>query len=183
VERQAAVGRQRRCRRHSISGARRGTLDRIRDSRNRHEYTGNTARFAAGHPEAADHGYRAVHEMTVAAKAIIAAFYGNGPRLSYWNSCSTGGRQGLMEAQRSRPTTTGSSPARPSTSARSADLGVDRAGGHKDDASYFRAKAPAIIARRSRGDARDGVTDGLIRTRAAVRSRASRAAAGTRRRA
>ena len=38
--------------------------------------------------------------MTVAAKDIIAAFYGSRPGLSYWNSCSTGGRQGLMEAQR-----------------------------------------------------------------------------------
>ena len=47
-----------------------------------------------------DYGYRAVHEMTVAAKAIIGAFYGNAPRLSYWNGCSTGGRQGLMEALR-----------------------------------------------------------------------------------
>src|SRR5262249_12045378 len=32
--------------------------------------------------------------------AIIAAYYGRGPRLSYWEGCSTGGRQGLMEAQR-----------------------------------------------------------------------------------
>ena len=38
--------------------------------------------------------------MTVQAKAIIAAFYGNAPRLSYWNGCSTGGKQGLTEAQR-----------------------------------------------------------------------------------
>ena len=47
-----------------------------------------------------DYGYRAVHEMTVAAKAIVAAFYGAGPKRLYWNGCSLGGRQGLMEAQR-----------------------------------------------------------------------------------
>ena len=47
-----------------------------------------------------DFAYRAVHEMTVQSKAIVTAFYGHGPRLSYWNGCSTGGRQGLMEAQR-----------------------------------------------------------------------------------
>jgi len=47
-----------------------------------------------------DFGYRAVHEMTVAAKLIVNAFYGARPKLSYWNGCSTGGRQGLMEAQR-----------------------------------------------------------------------------------
>ena len=38
--------------------------------------------------------------MTVKAKAIIQAFYGSVPRLSYWNGCSTGGRQGLKEAQK-----------------------------------------------------------------------------------
>jgi feruloyl esterase len=59
------------------------------------------ASFAMGHPEKlADFGWRAVHEMTVKSKAITAAFYGRTPRLAYWNGCSTGGRQGLMEAQR-----------------------------------------------------------------------------------
>jgi feruloyl esterase len=38
--------------------------------------------------------------MTVQGKAITAAYYGSGPRLAYWNGCSTGGRQALMEAQR-----------------------------------------------------------------------------------
>jgi feruloyl esterase len=56
--------------------------------------------FALGHPEkVVDLGYRAVHEMTVVAKALIAAFYGDGPKFSYWNGCSQGGRQGLREAQ------------------------------------------------------------------------------------
>jgi feruloyl esterase len=64
-------------------------------------HTGNTGKFALGHPEKMiDFGYRSEHEMTVAAKAIIAAYYGDGPRLSYWNGCSTGGRQALTEAQR-----------------------------------------------------------------------------------
>jgi feruloyl esterase len=57
--------------------------------------------FAVGHPEkVVDFSHRAVHEMTVKAKAILAAHYSRGPRFSYWNGCSTGGRQGLMEAQR-----------------------------------------------------------------------------------
>lgn len=47
-----------------------------------------------------DYGYRAIHEMTVKAKAIIDAHYGEAPAYSYFNGCSTGGRQGLMEAQR-----------------------------------------------------------------------------------
>jgi feruloyl esterase len=47
-----------------------------------------------------DYGFRAIHEMTVKAKAIIDAHYGEVPAYSYFNGCSTGGRQGLMEAQR-----------------------------------------------------------------------------------
>ena len=62
---------------------------------------GNPATFVPGHPEkVVDFSYRAVHEMTMAAKAIIAARYGNNPKHSYWNGCSTGGRQALVEAQR-----------------------------------------------------------------------------------
>lgn len=59
------------------------------------------ASFASGHPEAViDFGYRAVHEMTVAAKALTESFYRRPIKHSYWLGMSTGGRQGLMEAQR-----------------------------------------------------------------------------------
>jgi feruloyl esterase len=64
-------------------------------------HKGGSGAFAIGHPEKLiDFGYRAVHEMTVQSKAIITAFYRRPARLSYWNGCSTGGRQGLMAAQR-----------------------------------------------------------------------------------
>ncbi len=64
-------------------------------------HKGMNSVFGIGHPEkVVDYAYRSVHEMTVQSKAIMAAFYGKSPRLSYWNGCSTGGRQGLMEAQR-----------------------------------------------------------------------------------
>ena len=66
-----------------------------------HRNDGTAGRFAVGHPEKLiDFAYRAVHEMTMASKALITAFYGSAPKLSYWNGCSTGGRQGLLEAQR-----------------------------------------------------------------------------------
>jgi feruloyl esterase len=64
-------------------------------------HKGANAFFAIGHPEKLiDFGYRAVHEMTVKSKTIVAEFYGRPARLSYWNGCSTGGRQGLMAAQK-----------------------------------------------------------------------------------
>ena len=47
-----------------------------------------------------DFGYMAVHETAVLAKKIIKAYYGQAPRYSYWVGCSTGGRQGMNEAQR-----------------------------------------------------------------------------------
>lgn len=66
-----------------------------------HTGTGLTAEWAVGHPEKlTDFGYRAVHLMTVTAKLAIRSFYGQAPRYSLWNSCSTGGRQGLMAAAR-----------------------------------------------------------------------------------
>jgi len=47
-----------------------------------------------------DFAHVGIHEMTVTGKALAQAMYGVAPRYSYFNGCSTGGRQGLMEAQR-----------------------------------------------------------------------------------
>jgi len=64
-------------------------------------HEGNTASFAMGHPEkVVDIAYRAIHEMTVQAKAIVNSYYGSAPKYSYFNGCSLGGRQGITEAQR-----------------------------------------------------------------------------------
>ena len=47
-----------------------------------------------------DFGYRATHVVTVAGKVITERYYDNAPQRSYFMGCSTGGRQGLVEAQR-----------------------------------------------------------------------------------
>lgn len=59
------------------------------------------ARWALGHPQKViDFGYRAIHQMTLQSKSLLGAYYARPQRYSYFESCSTGGRQGLMEAQR-----------------------------------------------------------------------------------
>ena len=57
--------------------------------------------WAVDHPEkVTDFAWRAVHELTLTGKAITSSHYGSDPEKSYFVGCSTGGRQGLMEAQR-----------------------------------------------------------------------------------
>lgn len=64
-------------------------------------HSGDDPDFALGRPESiVDWGHRAVHVSVVQARAVVDAFYGRAPDWSYFNGCSTGGHQALMEAQR-----------------------------------------------------------------------------------
>ncbi len=66
-----------------------------------HTGTVTDASWALGHPQkVADFGYRAVHEMTLSGKAVVLDYYGLAPHYSYFDSCSNGGREALIEAQR-----------------------------------------------------------------------------------
>lgn len=59
------------------------------------------ASFVMSNPQKAiDYAYRAVHLTAVTAKDIANQYYGKAVAHSYWNSCSNGGRQGMLEAQR-----------------------------------------------------------------------------------
>jgi len=66
-----------------------------------HQAEGTDASWAFGHPEKVkDFGWRAIHLMTERAKQIVDAYYGKPADKAYFDACSDGGREALMEAQR-----------------------------------------------------------------------------------
>jgi feruloyl esterase len=132
-----------------------------------HHAGGTDASWALGHREkVVDFGYRAIHESADKAKAIIRAFYGDGPKRSYFRSCSNGGRQALMEAQRYPADYDGIIAGAPANfwtrllTQAVANVQATLA----DPASYISAvKLPAIQAAALVAcDAADGVKDGVI---------------------
>ena len=139
-----------------------------------HRGEGQSAVWALGHPEKiVDFGHRAVHETAVTAKALIKAFYGNDPRKSYFISCSNGGRQALMEAQRYPQDYDGivaGAPANYWTHLMSAFVWDAQALMAEPGAYIPAAKLPAIeAAAMAACDTRDGVKDGVIENPAACR--------------
>jgi feruloyl esterase len=59
-----------------------------------------TAPGQADDAKLTDYYFRAVHDVTVAAKQLVGAYYGAPIARSYFDGCSNGGRQGLVEASR-----------------------------------------------------------------------------------
>jgi Tannase and feruloyl esterase len=58
------------------------------------------ATFAVSPQKFVDYAYRSVHITAVTAKQIARAYYPDPLRHAYFDGCSTGGRQGLISAQR-----------------------------------------------------------------------------------
>jgi len=132
-----------------------------------HQAGGQDASWALNHPEKIlDFGHRAIHETAVKSKAVVKAFYGETPKQSYFSSCSNGGRQALMEAQRYPEDYDGiiaGAPANYWTHLLSMAASNVQAT-MKDPASYIpAAKLPAIqAAALAACDTLDGVNDGVI---------------------
>ncbi len=130
-------------------------------------HKGGTANFAIGHPEKlVDFAYRAVHESTLKAKTIMTTFYDRPIKYSYWNGCSTGGRQGLMEAQRypdDFDAIVAGAPANYQTHLHSWDLSVS-VPVLKDPAAVVPAAKATMLNKAvlAACDAKDGVKDGLL---------------------
>jgi hypothetical protein len=132
-----------------------------------HKGDSTDASWAPGHPEKiVDFGYRGIHETAEKAKAVIAAFYGKAPRHSYFSSCSDGGREALMEAQRFPDDYDGivaGAPANFWTHLISGAAWNNRSL-LTDPSSYISSnKLPAISAAAVAAcDAEDGLADGII---------------------
>jgi serine/threonine protein kinase len=120
--------------------------------------------WALGHPEKViDFGYRAVHEMTGSSKTIIRAFYGQSPQWSFFEGCSNGGREALMEAQRFPDDYQGilaGAPAIPAIRLLASGLyNIPTSSPTYISPDKIPAISAAVLAA---CDAKDGVTDGII---------------------
>jgi feruloyl esterase len=126
------------------------------------------AQWAMGHPDLlVDFAYRGLHITTEHAKAVIRAYYGQPASRAYYVGCSTGGRQGLMEAQRFPDDYDGLIAGAPA-----ANWTRFQAGGHlwavlalnKDPESYVPAARLPLIEKAVNAacDAADGVADGVL---------------------
>jgi hypothetical protein len=132
-----------------------------------HAGSGIDASWALGHPEkVVDFGYRAIHEMTVKAKAIVATYYGRDAQRSYFASCSDGGREALMEAQRFPEDYDGIIAGAPANFWTRLLVGAmwSTLATTADPANYIPAsKLPTISsAVLAACDARDGLADGIL---------------------
>jgi feruloyl esterase len=127
--------------------------------------TRGSGKFVMGHPEKfVDYAYRAEHETTVEAKILIKAFYGRDPRYSYWNGCSGGGREGLLQAYRYPDEFDGIVAGDPANVRRNAWALWLANQTFKDPAAYIPPAKYPMIHRvvLDACDANDGLKDGLI---------------------
>jgi Tannase and feruloyl esterase len=128
--------------------------------------------------EAIDFGWRATHVTATASKTLVAEYYGKAQKYAYWEGCSTGGRQGMMEVQRFPDDFDGivvGSPVIDYEKLNAAhiwslkmlmknhyegNLAYDSNGnGHYDSVTKLNVLRDAVLAK---CDAKDGIKDGVI---------------------
>ena len=113
-----------------------------------------------------DFGYRAHHLMAERAKEIVASFYGSRARYNYYTGCSSGGWQGLTEAQKYPADYDGIVAGAPAinwlAAVTSGMVGAQLA--TKEPAGNLDAAASQLLvqAATAKCDAMDGLKDGLV---------------------
>jgi feruloyl esterase len=130
-----------------------------------HQGAATDASWALNNPaKRIDFAYRGTHVTAVAARALSQAYYGSAPRRAYFDGCSNGGRQALMEAQRYPEDFDGIIAGDPSFGT----MGQIRrtlvyqkllSSGHFLSAAKISTLAKAVL---ESCDAQDGLKDGLI---------------------
>lgn len=130
-------------------------------------HEGANGLFALGHPEKiTDFAWRAVHQTVITSKMLIKAYYGREPKYSYWNGCSTGGRQALIEVTKFPEDFDGvlaGAPANPHIYLHAA--GVERAIELMNNPQGALSEAKVELLHNAvmkQCDALDGVTDGVL---------------------
>jgi feruloyl esterase len=123
-----------------------------------------------------DYGYHAVGQVTLTAKKILQARYGQGPTRSYLVGCSNGGRDAMVAASRFADQFDGYVAANPGFNLPKANIAqhwdtqqfMSAAGAGQLPKDAFPPSAMALVAQRilARCDALDGVTDGMVHDRA-----------------
>ena len=132
-----------------------------------HEGEAADGSWAYKHPEkVTDFGYRALHLTTVNAKDLTKAFYNKALEHSYFDSCSDGGREALVEVQRFPEDFDGvlaGAPANNWTHLLAGGVDVSRTLYGNPEGYISSVKLPAISAAvRASCDAQDGVKDGIL---------------------
>ncbi len=121
------------------------------------------ATFAVNRQKFLDYAYRAVHITAVTAKRLAQLYFGSPARRAYFNGCSTGGRQGLISAQRFPDDFDGIVVGAPVLSFSGTMIGyahIQRAlAAAPLSAAKLKLLADAVYAK---CDAADGVKDGVI---------------------
>ena len=118
--------------------------------------------WALGHPELIlDQGFRAQHETAVSSKELVRRFYGRAAQRSYFVGCSSGGWQGLTEAQRYPHEYDGIVAGAPAFEVIHLHAGTlwTHLAAREISPPKLRVVSDAVLAK---CDARDGVKDGLL---------------------
>jgi feruloyl esterase len=132
-----------------------------------HQGNAEDASWSLSHPEKTkDFGWRAVHLTAERAKDVIKAYYGQTPEKAYFDSCSDGGREALMEAERFPQDYDGilaGAPANAWTHMLASGVSVTQGTIGNPQGYISRLKLPAIErAALAACDTSDGVKDGIL---------------------
>ena len=148
-----------------------------------HQGGGMDSAWAKGNPAAIrDYGWRAIHLMTVNAKQVVARYYGRPADKSYFNGCSGGGRQALIEASRYPEDYDGLIAAAPAS--RFTQLAMSMAWTQQaqmPEGAALRPEQAGLIGEAvlAQCDARDGQADGSVADPRLCRFDAAKLACGT----